>query len=87
MSAGWAAPERSGCNPITSSAAPGGPSTKEVETAPNAAAEAHAKAAVVACRMQQLPHPQQQQQLAAAAPCQSQRHEAVRVERRVLGPC
>ena len=41
---------------------------KYVDMIPSVAAEAPAIAAVLACQAQQLPHPQQQQQLAAAAP-------------------
>ena len=43
-------------------AAPGGTSTKDVVAFPSVAAEARAKAAIMARQAQQLPHLRQQQQ-------------------------
>ena len=53
--------------------ATGGPTMKYVDSSPSAAAQAQAKAAVVAGRMQQLTHQQQQQHSDIQQPCQSQR--------------
>jgi hypothetical protein len=62
--------------------ATGGPTTKYVESSPSVAAEAQANATIKAGQVQQLTHQQQQQHSDIQQPCQSQRREAVRVERR-----
>ena len=62
MSAGWQHLKGSGCTLITTGAASGGTSTKDVEAVPSVAAKAPASAATLTSQAQQLPHFWQQQQ-------------------------